>query len=193
MVHGENQKTNKMPYKNPEKQKEYFRNYLESHRDIAARNALSWHYKNRERHLEAIRKYRIDNIETIKQKDKEYRDAHKAQRRLYDKGRYYSLNTRIARSIRSRIFKALKGKSKSVATLTMVGCSLPELKCYLESMFQSGMSWDNYGYRGWHIDHIIPLSSFDLTDKHDIMRCTHFSNLRPMWALDNMRKGNRMA
>lgn len=51
------------------------------------------------------------------------------------------------------------------------------------------MSWDNYGYRGWHIDHIKPCASFDLTDPNQREQCFHFSNLQPMWAKDNLSKG----
>ncbi len=51
------------------------------------------------------------------------------------------------------------------------------------------MSWDNYGE--WHIDHIVPLSSFDLTDKSQVNKVCHYTNLQPLWAIDNLRKGDR--
>jgi hypothetical protein len=54
------------------------------------------------------------------------------------------------------------------------------------------MSWDNYGYEGWHIDHIKPIAKFDLSDPIQRAQCFHYSNLQPLWALDNMRKHARI-
>lgn len=73
-----------------------------------------------------------------------------------------------------------------------MGCSGQELKRYLESKFQPGMSWDNYGVHGWHIDHIVPLSSFNLSDPEDYKKACHYTNLQPMWAIDNIKKGGAL-
>jgi hypothetical protein len=51
------------------------------------------------------------------------------------------------------------------------------------------MSWDNYGVYGWHIDHIIPKSL--IKTKEDLIKISHYSNLRPLWAFDNLSKGNK--
>ena len=58
-----------------------------------------------------------------------------------------------------------------------------------ESLFQSGMTWENHGKYGWHIDHIRPCSSFDLTDPEQQKLCCHYTNLQPLWAKDNLSKG----
>ena len=71
-----------------------------------------------------------------------------------------------------------------------IGCSRDELCDHLESLFIDGMSWENFSK--WHIDHIRPLSSFDMLDPSERSRANHFSNLQPLWALDNLKKSNRM-
>jgi hypothetical protein len=72
-----------------------------------------------------------------------------------------------------------------------LGCSSwDELKNYLEKQFTCGMNWENMGE--WHIDHIIPCSSFDLTNIEQQMKCFHYSNLQPLWAKDNLSKSNKI-
>ena len=87
----------------------------------------------------------------------------------------------------------LKGNTKSDKTFNLIGCSFDELKNYLESKFQSGMIWDNYGYYGWHVDHKKPCSSFDLSKSEQQKECFHYTNLQPLWAKDNYNKGSKIA
>lgn len=72
--------------------------------------------------------------------------------------------------------------------MEFIGCSMTQLKSHLSSQFKDGMSWDNYGRKGWHIDHIIPCYSFDLIDPNEQKKCFHYTNLQPLWWLDNCRK-----
>jgi len=74
----------------------------------------------------------------------------------------------------------------------LIGCTVQELRDHLEFQFRESMSWDNCGRNGWEIDHIIPCSSFDLTDPEQQKRCFHFSNLQPLWSEENLRKGNKI-
>ena len=97
---------------------------------------------------------------------------------------------KLLKNLRKRIWKALKKSQKSYSTMKLTGISLDELKKHIESKFQDGMSWDNYGV--WHIDHIIPCAQFDLSDPEQQKICFHYTNLQPMWAKDNMRKGARL-
>ena len=80
---------------------------------------------------------------------------------------------------------------KSARTLVLVGCSGQELVAHLESLFQSDMGWHNYGIGTgkWHVDHKRPCASFDLTNPEQQKVCFHYSNLQPMWELDNLTKG----
>ena len=90
--------------------------------------------------------------------------------------------------LRSRVYKALKSynNKKEQKTLEYLGCTLGELKTYLETKFEEGMTWENQGE--WHIDHIKPCASFNLDNEEEIAQCFHFSNLQPLWGEDNLIK-----
>ena len=100
---------------------------------------------------------------------------------------------RLARTMRCRIWWALhwQSTSKTTKTAELLGCSAAELKTYIESLFLPGMTWDNYGVHGWHVDHKKPLSSFDLQDQAQLKLACHYTNLTPLWALDNLQKGSK--
>jgi hypothetical protein len=85
---------------------------------------------------------------------------------------------------------ALKGDYKSGSAVRDLGCSIEDLKIYLESKFLPGMSWDNWGKcnGNWNVDHIKPLYTFDLTDREQFLIAAHYSNLQPLWFEDNMAK-----
>lgn len=83
------------------------------------------------------------------------------------------------------------GKCKrDKSAIAMTGASVSELRRHFEKQFKLGMSWKNYGE--WHIDHIIPCAMFDLTDPRQQAICFNYLNLRPCWATENIRKGNRL-
>ena len=118
------------------------------------------------------------------------------------KSRYHRLKRmldpcyRLRRAIRNRFKAALRGRYKSGSAVEHLGCSVEELKTYLESKFyphpETGemMTWDNYGSK-WHIDHVKPLSSFDLSSLEQVKAACHYTNLQPMWAIENIRKGTK--
>lgn len=127
-----------------------------------------------------------------KENIKAYKKSNKGAetRRRYDSlKRKNNIQFKLANNIRSRLYKGISNKAGS--SVQDLGCSIAELKVYLESLFQSGMSWDNYGPKGWHIDHIVPLASFDLTDREQFLKACHYSNLQPLWASDNLKKGSK--
>ena len=81
-------------------------------------------------------------------------------------------------------------KNKTKKTCELIGCNWEQLKKYLESKFQQGMSWENYAYYGWHIDHIIPLAS--ASNREEMEKLCHYTNLQPLWAQDNLSKGDKI-
>lgn len=100
---------------------------------------------------------------------------------------------RLRMNLRHRVWTALRGGRKAGGTAELVGCTLEDLRCYLERQFLPGMTWDNYGKHGWHVDHIRPCASFDLTDPEQQRQCFHHTNLQPLWATDNIKKGAKVA
>jgi hypothetical protein len=126
------------------------------------------------------REYRNKNIVIHRQRERE-----SAQRRLK--------NQRLAFAIRKRLNEALKSQksSKIYSALRFLGCPVPDFKMYLESLFEPGMSWENWGNKrsDWNLDHIIPIALFDLTKESHQRRCFHFSNYQPLWRDDNFSKG----
>ena len=92
--------------------------------------------------------------------------------------------------IRTRIRYALKGARKDSRTDELVG-GIENYKRHIESLWEPGMSWHNHTLDGWHIDHIKPCSSFDLTDPEQQKICFHYLNCQPLWAKDNLSKGGR--
>jgi hypothetical protein len=98
---------------------------------------------------------------------------------------------RIINSCRRRMKSALSGVSKSDSTKRLLGCTGVYLREYLKSQFTDGMSWENYGLYGWHIDHIRPCASFDLTNPVQQRKCFHYTNLQPLWAIDNLQKADK--
>jgi hypothetical protein len=99
---------------------------------------------------------------------------------------------RLAANLRSRYNQALKHwqTRKTSSVIKLAGCSIEKLRAHIEAQFQPGMTWNNWARDGWHLDHIKPIASFDRPDHPD---CWHYSNLQPLWAVDNMKKGARLA
>jgi len=136
---------------------------------------LTESYKTIARNYQA--KYQVD-----------YRMTHKEREKIVRKRRLAAnLNFRLACNLRSRLSNALRG-AKAGSAIHDLGCSVNDLRLWLERQFQPGMSWENYGLHGWHIDHVKALSKFDLSDRSQIKAANHFTNLQPLWAEDNLRK-----
>jgi len=124
--------------------------------------------------------YRKENRNKINKYNRDY----EKERRLKD------IHYKLCKYLRTRISNALTLNWKQGSAVKDLGCSIIELKTHLESKFQEGMSWDNYGE--WHIDHIKPLSKFQLKNKDEFLLAVHYTNLQPLWAEDNLKKGNKM-
>ena len=160
---------------NKDKHKEYYKNYNEV---------------NRERGLERQKQYYEENKDIFKQYYEENKERLNNQSNIYRKKRKKTdIGFRILSNCRSRVNKALKCNIKSASTKKLIGCSIEKLLEHLESQFQDGMTWDNYGE--WHVDHIKPCALFDFTKEEEQRECFHYTNLQPLWAEDNLRKSDK--
>lgn len=146
-------------------------------REYYARNSQDAEF--RRKNTERARKWVQEN------RDRANRTWQAIRRRRVDNDVQY----RLAIALRRRLYMAIRGYSKTGSAVTLLGCSVKELKQHIEKKFDHGMTWANWGRDGWHIDHIRPLSSFDLTNSKQLAEACHYSNLQPLWARKNEAKG----
>ncbi len=161
--------TRKNSLANPEKTAEYQKAYKEKHKTALSEYFAAHYQKNKKRITERHR-------------------LREAARKKEDP------NYRLGRQIRCRISAAIREQygSKAFKTLELIGCTVEELRAHIEKQWTAGMSWSNWTTNGWHIDHLRPVTAFDLTDPAQQKLCFHWSNLGPKWWLDNIRKGNKI-
>lgn len=139
--------------------------------------------------------YRLDITEEDIEKTKQRRERQKKRSAERSRTKMVDMGARLKRDLRSRLAISVRysGRYKSGSSIELLGCSIEELMKHLESKFQPGMTWENRGLHGWHIDHIIPLASIDVSDIEQLSKVCHYTNLQPLWAIDNYRKGGRPA
>jgi hypothetical protein len=125
-----------------------------------------------------------------REKIKQSRLNNRAKISAYVKNRKHTdIHFKLACGLRNRLWSAIKNNQKVGSAVRDLGCSISELKTYLESKFQEGMDWANHGE--WEVDHIKPLSKFDLTNRNQFLEACHYSNLQPLWFEANRIKGNK--
>jgi len=149
--------------------------YIKKNKDKIQERNKKQYLKNRDARLEYQKQYAELN-----------RDAIRDRQREYSINKYHSdpnFKIKINLSSRMRRFFSKNGNR----TIDFIGCSIDDLKLHLEKQFVDGMSWENYG--DWHVDHIRPCCSFDLTDPEQQRECFNYTNLQPLWAEHNLSKG----
>ncbi len=165
--------------------------YRASKKEAIAAYKASYRVNNKEHVLARDARYRITNSEAILASQAKHRSANTDKRAEYVKHRLTNdLEFKISRYLRSRLYGAVKKSSKTGSAVRDLGCSISEFKSYIENKFTEGMTWDNHG--DWHLDHIIPLSSFDLTIREELLQACNYTNYQPLWAVDNLRKSDKL-
>jgi len=178
----------------------YQKAYRIANKDVLKQKKALYYKKNRVHALNQSKKHYEEHIEEKKEYAKQYRketdyEKNYKERRNFLVRKRFKENPRVrvsrafSSSIKQALFNGAKGKNK---WQDIVGYNAEELRRHLKRLFQHGMTWDNYGE--WHIDHKIPISAFNYEKPGDIdfKRCWALSNLRPMWAKDNISKGSSL-
>lgn len=160
--------------KYPERARAASRRWKAANRERARAGARRWKKENPQRHSEINGRWSRKNKATIA--------AYLRKRRRE------SPQFKLAERARVRMNQVLDGLKKAGHTEDLWGCSVAEFRAHIEAQFKPGMTWENHG-PVWHIDHIRPCASFDLSDPAQQKACEHFSNQRPLWAFDNLSKG----
>ena len=177
---------------NPDKVKAANRRYYLSHIEAEKSNAKRWTKNNPEK-----RKI-IDHRNWNKNKIK-----YNAQKRLYNKlnkDKIYAkekeriktdLNYKLRRWISCRIGMAVRNQSsnKSYKTISLLGCTIPEFRSYIEKQFEPGMTWNNWSRKGWQLHHIIACAHFNLVEPEQQKLCFNFTNMKPLWWEDHIKIG----
>jgi hypothetical protein len=171
-----------------ERNKELFKNYYKD-----------YYLKNKEKRNKQQKDWYVQNTEKSNTYNKDWyystkdvRDAIRISKKeyTYSQTKKKKQSDPVYRSIcnlRARISYIAKNRYNKKFT-ELLGCSIEDARKHLEEQWQPGMSWDNYGLYGWHIDHIKPCNTFDLTDPDQQKKCFHYTNLRPLWAKDNLSR-----
>ena len=178
--------------------KDGFRSECKECNNIASKKyKINYYHRNKdkiskEKNKDYIKKYRELNKNHIRIINKRYRELNKDKLNILRKEYRYNkfLNDAIYKlqhSIRSLISQSFVKYSKNSKTQQILGCTFEEFKLYIESQFLDGMSWDNHGE--WHLDHKIPISWADTEEK--VYELNHYLNFQPLWAFDNLSKGNK--
>lgn len=175
--------------------KKYRQEYSEEQKIKTKEKVKEYALKNSEKTKQYRVEYRLKNKEAIKKYHRDLYLKNKEKRKKYNldnrrkKNEYYrnyipSLNAKIAKSLHTRILAAVRSvkAKKYTSSIKLTGCSIEFFIEYIQEKFTGNMSWDNYGKDGWHLDHIRPCSSFDLSNPEDQKLCFHYTNYQPLWA-----------
>ena len=153
--------------------------------------------KNQVRKSAMQRELNKDNevyLERVKEHKLNYARSEHGRKKMYEyrsNREQHDLHYKMTNRLRSLVLGAIRrrGGHKSHKSVQLLGCSIEHAVKHLEKQFSDGMSWDNYG--DWQIDHIKPCASFDMADPRQQKQCCHYTNLQPLWAYDNRKKGAR--
>lgn len=171
---------------------EYNKKYYLENKENIIKYRIDYYRKNCEKKKEYQRNRRIVKREYYKEYLKNYNKQNRDKIQAKKVERYKTdINFKVTHLLRSRFLETVKNNYKTESVIKMLGCSVEEFKKYIESKFLPGMTWDNHGFGAgkWHLDHIKPCDSYDLTKPEDQLECFHYTNFQPLWQEDNLRKG----
>ncbi len=193
-------------YRNDPEHREARLAYQKKYSERKAAKIRAYQKKYKAEHADHLRALNAEYQRTRYATDPIFREKKKAgMRRLYATPKFRAKANadrairkivdptfRIIEAQRRRIRDALKGINKSAKTMELLGCTVEQFRAHIESLWQPGMTWKNYGYRGWHCDHVKPVARFDMADPAQQREAFGFRNLQPLWREDNQSKGCRI-
>jgi len=173
------------------KRDEYQTEYNQIHKVKIAKHKAEYYQTHMVEMTERQAQYRQTHRAEIAHSGAKYYQMHKDERAKYIRDRRRTnIQCRLAGVLRSRLGSAIKGGYKAGSAVGDLGCSIGTFRLFIENQFEPGMTWDNYGE--WHLDHVQPLASFDLTDRSQFITACNWLNYQPLWAVDNIRKGDKI-
>lgn len=180
----------KWQIENPEKRKKTLKKYDNSEKGIT--NKKEYQESHRQEAVERAKKWAIHNREKLnanRRKNAKTKEGREKARLRARRKRQESIDQRIRETLRARLNVAIKDNYKNGSAVKDLGMPIILFKLYIASKWKPGMCWNNYGRTGWHLDHIKPLASFDLTNREEFLKSCHYSNYQPLWAKENLSKG----
>lgn len=194
--------------KNKDKIKQKRKEYLSNNKEKIKEQRKQYYQKHKQQSIEYASLYREKNRDVINKKRRAYYSLHKEKCKSYS-STYKKKNKEKVNAYNSSYIKSRKKKDslfkltisirslisvyvnkhyrKNKKTEDILGCSMEEFYNYIESKFQEGMSWNNYGE--WHLDHIKPISL--AKTEEEVYELNRYTNFQPLWAVDNIKKSNK--
>lgn len=158
--------------------------WRDNNKEYMSNKSKTWYEQNKEHRKQYLKEYREKNIDKIRKTKRDYERNRKSSDPLY----------KLISNFRTAIYQVLKENrvDKNQSYFDVLQYTPEELIIHLEKQFTDGMTWENYG--DWHVDHKLPITSFDIQDMGDeeFMKCWSLNNLQPMWGEENIRKSNKL-
>ena len=186
--------------KNTQHRLSYMKEYREKHKERILKQQREYKIKNKDKCDEKRKEWSRKNRLIKNAKNRIYMQSYnktdkavelrKKRLKIYRQNISYKLKKNLSGRVRMALVQGQVRKETSTSKL--LGCNIDNLKKHLESKFQDGMTWDNMGRGGWHIDHIIPCALFDLSKLSHQKVCFNWQNLQPLWEKDNCTKGDKL-
>lgn len=172
------------------------RKWKRDHREECLAYNNLWNKANPERRKENDRRWAKENPEKVKEAQQKFYKNNPDKIRAWTRKTGAKLRStpagKLRRAMGSCICLCLQGQKAGKYWEPMVGYTIDDLRHHLESLFQPGMSWDNYGMGGWEMDHKTPVALFDFNNPEEIRKCWSLSNIQPLWGLENKKKGKKI-
>ena len=158
--------------------------WRDKNKEYISNKSKTWYEENKEHRKVYIKEYREKNVDKIRETKRNYESNRKARDPLY----------KLISNFRTAIYQVLKecNVEKNKHYFNILQYTPEDLISHLELQFKDTMSWDNYGE--WHVDHILPITYFNIMEMGDkeFMKCWSLDNLQPMWGKENIRKSNKI-